>query len=486
MLLFGIGISLHRRAADEYAHELHPGPLLRPRLGDQQLDLEGRAAAAGGTHLRRDECDVLLPLGALAPGLTLDDPAVRVAFPPLNAPRPGAAAGVVAPPTSAPRSRRSAWRMLVAAGLLVVGSAISWFGLRDGNAARPPEAPRPPPRRLSALGMPRDWDARTYDRVADPMARWGADGARPPARCDGDERVLDAGAAAAVSPNCSRSDCPTAVSSRWMDRLRWSTRRDERLAPFGDRSTYVVADLGQPLPLDRPVDAVLSTATFHWVPDHDGAVRRAGSGHAAGRPAGRPVRRGRRISRRSSACWPARRRLARAGPFRDAAGHDRSPRRDRLGRHRLLADRRADQLRGRRTIRDLPANRGPGCAPGARPAEDHDAFVRPWPTGRRTGHRLRPAQHRGHAGPGQGAAISIALISRVGAPAARRPERAGHDDVAPGRLGEVRFRRAIERRQGVRRHRPDQSHVRRRTAADRTRGPRRTARRSRPGEEVAA
>ena len=22
--------------------------------------------------------------------------------------------------------------------------------------------------------MPRDWDARTYDRVADPMTRWGA------------------------------------------------------------------------------------------------------------------------------------------------------------------------------------------------------------------------------------------------------------------------------------------------------------------------
>ena len=28
-------------------------------------------------------------------------------------------------------------------------------------------------------------------------------------------------------------------------------------------------DLGQPLPIDGPVDAVLSTATFHWVPDHD-------------------------------------------------------------------------------------------------------------------------------------------------------------------------------------------------------------------------
>ena len=43
----------------------------------------------------------------------------------------------------------------------------------------------------------------------------------------------------------------------------------ERLARFGDRVEYVVADLGQPLPIDGPVDAILSTATFHWVPDHD-------------------------------------------------------------------------------------------------------------------------------------------------------------------------------------------------------------------------
>jgi trans-aconitate 2-methyltransferase len=43
----------------------------------------------------------------------------------------------------------------------------------------------------------------------------------------------------------------------------------ERLAPFGDRIEFVVADLGRPLPLTDPVDAILSTATFHWVPNHD-------------------------------------------------------------------------------------------------------------------------------------------------------------------------------------------------------------------------
>ena len=42
-----------------------------------------------------------------------------------------------------------------------------------------------------------------------------------------------------------------------------------RLAPFGDRVTFVTADLLEPLPLAAPVDAILSTATFHWIRDHD-------------------------------------------------------------------------------------------------------------------------------------------------------------------------------------------------------------------------
>jgi trans-aconitate 2-methyltransferase len=41
-----------------------------------------------------------------------------------------------------------------------------------------------------------------------------------------------------------------------------------RLARFGDRVSFVEADLARPLPIER-VDAILSTATFHWVLDHD-------------------------------------------------------------------------------------------------------------------------------------------------------------------------------------------------------------------------
>jgi len=42
-----------------------------------------------------------------------------------------------------------------------------------------------------------------------------------------------------------------------------------RLERFGDRVAFVECDLGRPLPIAGAVGAVFSTATFHWVPDHD-------------------------------------------------------------------------------------------------------------------------------------------------------------------------------------------------------------------------
>jgi trans-aconitate 2-methyltransferase len=56
-----------------------------------------------------------------------------------------------------------------------------------------------------------------------------------------------------------------------------------RLERFGDRVTFVASDLGRPLPIREPVDAILSTATAHWVPDQDAlwsglaAVARSGA-----------------------------------------------------------------------------------------------------------------------------------------------------------------------------------------------------------------
>lgn len=113
----------------------------------------------------------------------------------------------------------------------------------------------------------RDWDARTYDRVADPQTAWGRvvlD--RLP--LTGDERVLDAGCGSGRVTELLAERLPHGrvvaldASASMIEAAR------ERLAGFGDRIEYVVADLGHPLPLREPVDAILSTATFHWVPDH--------------------------------------------------------------------------------------------------------------------------------------------------------------------------------------------------------------------------
>jgi trans-aconitate 2-methyltransferase len=116
--------------------------------------------------------------------------------------------------------------------------------------------------------MPTDWNAASYDKVADPQARWGAEVlARLPLA--GDETVLDAGCGTGRVTELLLARLPRGrvvgldASASMLEQAR------SRLARFGDQVIYVQADLEGPLPLAQPVDAVLSTATFHWVLDHD-------------------------------------------------------------------------------------------------------------------------------------------------------------------------------------------------------------------------
>ena len=116
---------------------------------------------------------------------------------------------------------------------------------------------------------PHGWDGASYDRVAHPMTRWGTNVLdRLPLR--GDETVLDAGCGSGRVTEQLAERLPDGhvvaldASPSMVEAAR------DRLARFGDRVTYAVADLGRPLPLaDSSVDAILSTATFHWVPDHE-------------------------------------------------------------------------------------------------------------------------------------------------------------------------------------------------------------------------
>jgi trans-aconitate 2-methyltransferase len=131
---------------------------------------------------------------------------------------------------------------------------------------------------------PRDWDAATYDRLATPMTRWGSE-VVDRLELHGDERVLDAGCGtgrvtAMLRDRLPRGEIVALDGSESMIALA-----HERLGD--DRVTYLRADLQRPLPIDPAVDAVLSTATFHWIRDHDAlfanlaAVMRPGAQLAA-------------------------------------------------------------------------------------------------------------------------------------------------------------------------------------------------------------
>ncbi len=138
------------------------------------------------------------------------------------------------------------------------GSA-SHAGRRSPRPLDEPRAPR----------VPHDWDGASYDRVAHPMTRWGTNVLdRLPLR--GDETVLDAGCGSGrvTEQLAARLPDGRVIALDASPSMVQAAR--ERLAGFGDLVAYAVADLGRPLPLAAAsVDAILSTATFHWVADHD-------------------------------------------------------------------------------------------------------------------------------------------------------------------------------------------------------------------------
>jgi trans-aconitate 2-methyltransferase len=124
-----------------------------------------------------------------------------------------------------------------------------------------------------------DWDAASYDRLADPQEEWGRQ-VLERLELRGDETVLDAGCGSGRVTRLLIERLPQgrviAVdgSPSMLDTVRDVLRpQDEAL----------LANLTE-LELDEPVDAIFSNATFHWVLDHD---RLFGRLHAALRPGGR-------------------------------------------------------------------------------------------------------------------------------------------------------------------------------------------------------
>jgi trans-aconitate 2-methyltransferase len=113
-----------------------------------------------------------------------------------------------------------------------------------------------------------EWDAHSYDSLPLPHLRWG-EGVLGQLRLTGDETVADVGCGTGRDAERLLRLLPRgrvlAVdgSEQMLAQLR------TRLAGQLGRLEVLRADLRRPLRLPGPVDAVMSVATLHWLPDHD-------------------------------------------------------------------------------------------------------------------------------------------------------------------------------------------------------------------------
>jgi trans-aconitate 2-methyltransferase len=110
----------------------------------------------------------------------------------------------------------------------------------------------------------REWDAETYDEVSDPQFNWGME-VLERLELRGDETVVDAGCGSGRVTEQLLERLPEGRVIAVDGSEAMVEKARERL---GERAEYLVSDLVQ-LTLPEPVDMVFSTATFHWIPDHD-------------------------------------------------------------------------------------------------------------------------------------------------------------------------------------------------------------------------
>ena len=114
--------------------------------------------------------------------------------------------------------------------------------------------------------VPREWDACSYHAVSEPQFEWGK---RVLASLElaGDESVVDAG--------CGTGRLTALLSSRLQNGSIVALDRSDNMAKVAaatladdTATTVAVADISV-MPFLSRFDVVFSTATFHWILDHD-------------------------------------------------------------------------------------------------------------------------------------------------------------------------------------------------------------------------
>ncbi len=124
----------------------------------------------------------------------------------------------------------------------------------------------------------RTWDGHSYDRISQTMEALGLE-VLGRLELDGDETVLDAGCGSGRITQALIERLPRGRAIAVDASASMVEAARGRLGPEAD---IRVLDLLE-LELEEPVDAILSTATFHWIADHErlflrlrAALRRGG------------------------------------------------------------------------------------------------------------------------------------------------------------------------------------------------------------------
>lgn len=127
----------------------------------------------------------------------------------------------------------------------------------------------------------REWDGNSYDRISGTMEALGLE-VLDRLELSGDELVLDAGCGSGRITETLMERLPRGRVIALDESPSMIAAARQRLGPDVDLR---VVDLLE-LQLDEPTDVILSTATFHWIADHERLFARL---HAALKPGGRLV-----------------------------------------------------------------------------------------------------------------------------------------------------------------------------------------------------
>ncbi len=125
---------------------------------------------------------------------------------------------------------------------------------------------------VSDRSAEREWNSEVYHRLSSPQVSWGKK-VLSRLKLNGDEWVLDAGCGTGLLTAELLEALPRGrVVGIDLSQNMLSTARAHLAQEFGSRLRLLACDLLY-LPFKRVFHAVVSTAAFHWVPDHDQLFR---------------------------------------------------------------------------------------------------------------------------------------------------------------------------------------------------------------------